>query len=154
MLTSVLASTLVSANDSASSLVKRQFGGQLGPNGNVTWPIQAIPYEDEGVPANCTEPCEKWKEATRKGACAIALPKTLPVAVQASALPDGSKLSACPMWTMRNEDLCAAVDVQAECIVCAFPELNVTSPEYIAAYGGMVEQCKEQGHAVPVGCTR
>lgn len=118
----------------------------------MTWPIQTIPYEED-VPANCSTPCNAWKEATRKGACAIPLPSSLPPAAQTSALPDGSKLSTCPIWTMRNEDVCAVLDVQAQCILCAFPELNQTAPEYVASYGGVVKDCQEQGFRLPVGVT-
>ncbi|EJT51116.1 hypothetical protein A1Q1_07711 [Trichosporon asahii var. asahii CBS 2479] len=145
---SLTPSMLTSSLFTLATLVRRQFGDHLGHNGNVTWPIQTIPYEED-VPANCSTPCNSWKEATRKGACAIPLPSSLPPAAQTSALPDGSKLAACPIWTMRNEDVCAVLDVQAQCLLCAFPELNETAPEYVASYGGVVKDCQEQGFRLP-----
>lgn len=116
----------------------------------MTWPIQVVPYEDNNVPSNCAEPCNAWKEATRKGTCAIPLPSNLPLAAQTSRLPDGSVLTTCPLWTMRGEDVCAGLDVQASCTLCTFPNLNVTRPSYVATYGGLVKDCQAKGFKLPV----
>lgn len=130
-LTAVLSGRTLAAAPPALS--RRQLSGAdaLGGNGNATWPINRPPAEEE-VPANCTTACAPWQAATRAGSCA----------------QTDDSLGPCGAWTMRNEDLCAALGAQASCLLCAFPELNSTSAEYQASYGGTVGACADKGFQV------